>query len=104
VPPHETDSNSQSPSPDKLEVVDADIPATSDSKRDIDSSLASRLAGSYSTNDLAQESDPISQTEDILQKRLPIKEENKKKTIKFKDCVGRKFTFPFNLCQTWAVS
>ncbi len=28
----------------------------------------------------------------------------KKKPIKFKDAVGRKFSFPFNLCQTWAVS
>ncbi|RDW70971.1 hypothetical protein BP6252_07534 [Coleophoma cylindrospora] len=27
---------------------------------------------------------------------------NKKKTIKFKDAVGRKFSFPFHLCQTWA--
>jgi hypothetical protein len=24
--------------------------------------------------------------------------------IKFKDCVGRKFAFPFHLCQTWVVS
>jgi hypothetical protein len=26
------------------------------------------------------------------------------KPIKFKDCVERKFLFPFHLCQTWAVS
>lgn len=28
----------------------------------------------------------------------------KKAPIKFKDAVGRKFSFPFHLCQTWAVS
>jgi hypothetical protein len=28
----------------------------------------------------------------------------KKKPIKFKDAVGRKFSFPFHLCCTWAVS
>lgn len=27
----------------------------------------------------------------------------KKKPIKFKDAVGRKFSFPFHLCNTWAV-
>jgi hypothetical protein len=27
-----------------------------------------------------------------------------KKPIKFKDAVGRKFSFPFELCSTWAVS
>ncbi|KFY16993.1 hypothetical protein V492_00958 [Pseudogymnoascus sp. VKM F-4246] len=31
----------------------------------------------------------------------PPKEE-KKKPIKFKDAVGRKFSFPYHLCQTWA--
>lgn len=29
--------------------------------------------------------------------------EEKKKPIKFKDAVGRKFSFPFHLCKTWAV-
>jgi hypothetical protein len=29
---------------------------------------------------------------------------DKKKPIKFKDAVGRKFSFPFHLCQTWSVS
>jgi hypothetical protein len=28
----------------------------------------------------------------------------KKKPIKFKDAVGRKFSFPFHLCSTWQVS
>jgi len=27
-----------------------------------------------------------------------------KKTIKFKDAVGRKFSFPLDICNTWAVS
>ena len=30
--------------------------------------------------------------------------EEKKKPIKFKDAVGRKFSFPFHLCATWQVS
>lgn len=30
--------------------------------------------------------------------------EEKKKPIKFKDAVGRKFSFPFHLCNTWEVS
>ena len=30
--------------------------------------------------------------------------DDKKKPIKFKDAVGRKFSFPFHLCTTWAVS
>lgn len=28
----------------------------------------------------------------------------KKKLLKFKDAVGRKFNFPFHLCATWQVS
>lgn len=29
---------------------------------------------------------------------------DKKEPIKFKDCVGRKFTFPWHICKTWTVS
>ena len=29
---------------------------------------------------------------------------DKKKPIRFKDALGRKFSFPFHLCQTWGVS
>ena len=32
------------------------------------------------------------------------KKEEKKKPIKFKDAVGRKFSFPYHLCKTWKVS
>jgi hypothetical protein len=31
-------------------------------------------------------------------------EAEKKAPIKFKDAIGRKFSFPFHLCATWAVS
>lgn len=31
----------------------------------------------------------------------PPPPEEKKKPIKFKDAVGRKFSFPFHLCNTW---
>lgn len=41
---------------------------------------------------------------DALAKALKKPEEDKKKPIKFKDAVGRKFSFPFHLCATWAVS
>jgi len=34
----------------------------------------------------------------------PPAPEEKKKPIKFKDAVGRKFSFPFHLCNTWTVS
>ncbi|KAL8928689.1 MAG: hypothetical protein Q9172_000827 [Xanthocarpia lactea] len=34
----------------------------------------------------------------------PPPPEEKKKPIRFKDAVGRKFSFPFNLCSTWDVS
>lgn len=34
----------------------------------------------------------------------PPPPEEKKKPIKFKDAVGRKFSFPFHLCNTWMVS
>ena len=34
----------------------------------------------------------------------PPPPEEKKKPIKFKDAVGRKFSFPFHLCATWEVS
>ena len=34
----------------------------------------------------------------------PPPPEEKKKPIKFKDAVGRKFSFPFHLCNTWEVS
>ena len=33
----------------------------------------------------------------------PPAPEEKKKPIKFKDAVGRKFNFPFHLCNTWMV-
>ena len=33
----------------------------------------------------------------------PPPPEEKKKPIKFKDAVGRKFSFPFHLCNTWMV-
>ena len=33
----------------------------------------------------------------------PVAPEEKKKTIKFKDAIGRKFSFPFDLCKTWEV-
>ena len=33
----------------------------------------------------------------------PPAPEEKKKPIKFKDAVGRKFSFPFHLCRTWEV-
>ena len=33
----------------------------------------------------------------------PAAPEEKKKPIKFKDAVGRKFSFPFHLCRTWEV-
>lgn len=33
-----------------------------------------------------------------------LKDEDKKKPIRFRDAVGRKFSFPFHLCSTWAVS
>lgn len=35
-------------------------------------------------------------------KALVAPPDEKKKPIKFKDAVGRKFSFPFHLCQTWA--
>ena len=34
----------------------------------------------------------------------PPPPEERKKPIKFKDAVGRKFSFPFHLCNTWMVS
>ena len=34
----------------------------------------------------------------------PPPPEEKKKPIKFKDAVGRKFSFPFHLCSTWMAS
>lgn len=34
----------------------------------------------------------------------PPPPEEKKKPIRFKDAVGRKFSFPFHLCSTWEVS
>ncbi len=37
---------------------------------------------------------------DAAKAALPPTEE-KKKPIKFKDALGRKFSFPFHLCQTW---
>ncbi|KAJ5438081.1 uncharacterized protein N7458_009079 [Penicillium daleae] len=37
----------------------------------------------------------------MLQARPPSPPLEKKKPIKFKDAVGRKFSFPFELCSTW---
>ena len=47
----------------------------------------------------------ISALEQALCKfKLATDPNDKKKPIKFKDAVGRKFSFPFRLCTTWAVS
>jgi hypothetical protein len=47
----------------------------------------------------------ISELEKALLKfNLATEPDDKKKSIKFKDAVGRKFSFPFHLCSTWAVS
>jgi hypothetical protein len=47
----------------------------------------------------------ISELEKALLKfNLATEPDDKKKPIKFKDAVGRKFSFPFHLCSTWAVS
>ena len=44
------------------------------------------------------------EAEEALKKAVAeVKGEDKKKPIKFKDAVGRKFSFPFHLCATWAV-
>jgi hypothetical protein len=42
--------------------------------------------------------------EKAVEKANKEAEASKKKPIKFKDAVGRKFSFPFHLCATWAVS
>ena len=36
--------------------------------------------------------------------KSPLSTPEKKKAIKFRDAVGRKYSFPFHLCNTWAVS
>ena len=41
---------------------------------------------------------------DDAAKKAAAPKETKKGPIKFKDALNRKFTFPFRLCQTWAVS
>ena len=44
----------------------------------------------------------LAQTEKA--KREPSLHDRPKAPVRFKDCVGRKFSFPFHLVQTWAVS
>ena len=39
----------------------------------------------------------------IADKRKAEEEEARKKPIRFKDAIGRKFSFPFHLCSTWEV-
>jgi hypothetical protein len=39
----------------------------------------------------------------LIEQALTARKE-KKKPLKFKDAVGRRFSFPFDLCATWAVS
>lgn len=46
----------------------------------------------------------LSQLEQFLSQPGILDNESKKKPIRFKDAVGRKFSFPFHLCATWAVS
>lgn len=43
------------------------------------------------------------EAKESIDKALAPKDD-KRKPIKFKDAVGRKFSFPFHLCATWAVS
>jgi hypothetical protein len=43
------------------------------------------------------------EAKETVEKALAPKDD-KKKPIKFKDAVGRKFSFPFHLCATWVVS
>lgn len=39
----------------------------------------------------------------IADKKKSVEEARKVKPIRFKDAIGRKFSFPFHLCQTWDV-
>ena len=52
-----------------------------------------------------REEDLFKRLENALRKReaQSSRSATKSKPIKFKDAVGRKFTFPFDLCKTWAV-
>ena len=43
------------------------------------------------------------EAKEAIEKAVAPKDD-KKKPIKFKDAVGRKFSFPFELCATWAAS
>jgi hypothetical protein len=46
---------------------------------------------------MAQAEEELKRKEDALKKQV-------KAPIKFKDAIGRKFTFPFHCVQTWQVS
>jgi hypothetical protein len=53
----------------------------------------------------SQEEHLFARLEDVLQKVEGRSESLKKELpVKFKDAVGRKFTFPFHLCNKWVVS
>lgn len=66
----------------------------------------SRNSGEYLRRKLAElnavQARPSSPLLGLLPATSPVPNE-KKKPIKFKDAVGRKFSFPFELCRTWQV-
>jgi hypothetical protein len=70
----------------------------------ISNSVAREVENAFARNALDIVKTGVSQALERQASHLKSAPENPEAGIKFKDAVGRKFTFPFNLAKTWAVS
>lgn len=87
-----------------LARADAEKKAAADAaKAKKDAEAAAAAAASEAAAAAATEAANAAAAEAAKQKQPPPEKKEKQKPIKFKDAVGRKFSFPFELCSTWQV-
>lgn len=88
----------------KMAVVKAEADAKAEAQKAIEEAEAQAAEEIEKAKTAAKEAVAKAQKEAelMIEKSLALNDD-RKKPIKFKDAVGRKFRFPFHLCATWAV-
>lgn len=81
-------------------VVDAKLKADRKLKNEL-RKLAGNSKSSWVLKHLLQKAYPETQKKPGSKAKVP---QSKKGIIRLKDCIGRKFIFPFDACKTWEVS
>jgi hypothetical protein len=94
----------------QLDFSSTSVPAPSETQRSPPEIMGTRTnddSGIIDTGRTGREvhtsAESISQSQGSKAKAETATEKKEKLPIKFKDAVGRRFTFPFHICQTWQV-